>query len=189
MVHVSFYQEIDRLVDEQLETSERKTFNLEDTVSESEEGNADNNTETSAFPEELDDDDLDSLPPDQDHSHLTRNPTSDIDSMSKARIFSLETEIQTLKNTLLGKESDLRTQQSEIIDLQDRNLSVLKESKEKDEELEKLKATIISLKEASNVQEKRVMRYGEMILSLKASGEKGGGNSRVQKVLKIKMRN
>ena len=76
--------------------------------------------------------------------------------MAKAKIFSLETELSTLKNKSIGVESDMRMKNDEIMDLHSRNVSLLKELKEKDELLDVAKAKEESFEEVRNKLEGRV---------------------------------
>ena len=97
------------------------------------------------------------------------NTHDSINSMEKAKIFALETELKTLKNTLKGKEYDLRGKQREIVELESKNMAIAQELKEKGEQLELSRAKEVSLDDVRKALEIRVKRYGEMFIRFKRS--------------------
>ena len=108
------------------------------------------------------------MPPDQDHTDIAHeNEEGPIDSILKAKLFSLESEVKITKSRLVSMESDVRTRNDEIISLQDRNTDLLKDLKSKDEAMGMMDAKVISLEEAKTGLEARVIKYGEYIISMK----------------------
>ena len=87
---------VETLVDEIIELApERSQFNLDDTV-------------TTPLPTD-DEDDSDFLPPDQDHHYIFEDEQRKVDiGLLNAKLTSLEAEMKSLKNTIVGKDIDLR---------------------------------------------------------------------------------
>ena len=96
---------MDKYVEHNIEPD--NDFDLDDTVTQVAEGI----DETSEQNEPNEDDDLESLPPDQDHNDLIDNSQkkaeSDV-SLLNAKITSLEVDLGTARNMLKGNELDLR---------------------------------------------------------------------------------
>ena len=109
-----------------LETEE--CFDLDDTVTqENEVGEELTNVEEN-------DDDLETLPHDQDHSHLVskadQRTENDI-SLLNAKLTSLEVDLDTARNIVKGKAIELRSKNDEVVELQEKNLSLMRKNKQK----------------------------------------------------------
>ena len=121
-------------------TSDRNTFNINDTISEDEEIDR-------VDDEQCDEDEDDFLPLGQGtpvNNVPVNNSESEIDTIDKAETFVLEMEIKGLKNTLKARDLDLRTKDDQIAELESKNMALMKKEKEMEEKL-----VLLETKEAS----------------------------------------
>ena len=80
------------------------------------------------------------LPPYQQPTEEEGDSAHGLDSILKAKIFTLEGVLKTAELKTRSLESDLRVRNDELMDLHERNTYILKELKEKDEMIEVAKA-------------------------------------------------
>ena len=161
---------IESVAENQFDLLDESTqFSLEDTVTAEEETINDN-------AESLDDSDDDSsLPLGQGSPHNpakekpsqssgSNDEAESIDSMEKAMIFVLQTDLKSLKATLKSKDSDIRAKEDQIVELQSKNVDLTR-NKDKDEEMDELKAKVASFDDLKKSLENRIVRYGKIIMA------------------------